>query len=141
MVVSGDPRSSRRRLGLVAACLAAALALASCGSSKPGYCSKVDDLKQSVSDLANVNVVANGTTSLRSAVDKVKSNANAAISSLKSDFPEQTSALSSSLSKLSDSVKQLTSSPAAALQAIPGDVSAVRTAANNLQNATQSKCS
>jgi phage-related protein len=139
---------SSRRLGgawqvlLLAACLTAALLLVACGGSgKPSYCSKVDDLKKSVSDLANVKVVQNGTSSVKTAFDKVQSNANAVIDALKSDFPNETSALSSSVDSLSNSVKQLTSSPATALPAIPGEVSAVSTGAKNLANATQSKCS
>src|SRR5437763_5916724 len=78
---------------LLVACLTAALLLVACGGSgKPGYCSKVDDLKKSVSDLANVKVVQNGTSSVKSAFDTVQNNATATVDALKSDFPNETSA-------------------------------------------------
>jgi hypothetical protein len=49
------------------------VALAGCGSSKPSYCSKVSDLKSSVQSLSSVNVIQNGTSSLKSAVQKIQS--------------------------------------------------------------------
>jgi hypothetical protein len=129
------------RVLLAGLCVTAALLLVACGgSSKPGYCSKVNDLKQSVSDLANVKVVQNGTSAVKSAFEKVQSNATATIDALKSDFPNETNALSSSINSLTTSVKALSSSPATAITAIPGEVAAVSTAAKNLVNATQSKC-
>jgi hypothetical protein len=122
-------------------CLAAAPLLAACGSSKPSYCSKVSDLQQSVKDLANVKVIQNGTSAVTNAIDKVKTNANGAIDAAKSDFPSETSALTSSVDGLATSVKQLSSAPASAIPAIPGQIAAVTTAVTNLVNATQSKCS
>jgi hypothetical protein len=139
--------------GLLVAVLVA-LALAACGSSsggnggggsagsgKPDYCSQVDDLKQSVTDLTQVNVVAHGTSAVKSALQKVKNNANAAVAALKSEFSSETHALSSSINKLSDSVSQLSTSPATAVAAIPGEISAVGTAAKNLVDSTKSRCS
>lgn len=125
----------------VGVCATAALVLVACGgSSKPSYCSKVNDLQQSVNDLANVKVVQGGTSGIKSAFDKVQSNATATIDALRSDFPNETSALSSSINSLTSSVQALSSSPATALTAIPGEVAAVGTATRNLVNATQSKC-
>jgi len=127
---------------LIAAVLISALALAACGgSSKPGYCSKVQDLKHSVTDLADIKVVQGGANSVRDAFEKVKTNADAVITALKSDFPNETSALSSSLGTLSRSVNQLSSAPLTAATAIPGEVSATATAVEKLVESTQSKCS
>jgi len=137
----------RRRLTavlLVGAVLISALALAACGGSgsgKPAYCSKIEDLKKSVTDLADIKVVQGGATSVRDAFDKVRSNADAAIAAVKSDFEPQTTALSSSISDLSHSVNQLSSSPLTAATAIPGEVSAVATAVTNLVDKTRSHCS
>ena len=152
------PSRSRRGMkpagGLLVVAIVA-LALAACGSSgngggsggsnnagsgKPAYCSQVDALKQSVKALGNINVVQNGTKSVKAALQKVENNANAAIAALKSDFSGETSALSSSINKLRDSVSQLSSSPATAVAAIPGEISAVATAATNLVDSTKSRC-
>jgi outer membrane murein-binding lipoprotein Lpp len=125
---------------LIASSLAVLL-LAGCGSSKPGYCSKVNDLKKSVQDLPNVNVVQNGTSGLTSALQKVESNAKAVVSSAKSDFPNETSALSNSLNGLAQAIKNLPSSPTAGqIATIAGQASATVTAVKNFSNATSSKC-
>lgn len=130
-----------RRVFPLVLCVAATLLLAACGSSKPGYCSNVNDLKKSVNDLKNVKVVQNGTSAVKSAFEKVQTNASSTIDALKSDFPNETSALSSSVSSLATSVKALPTSPATAITAIPGEVAAVGTATKNLADATNSKCS
>jgi hypothetical protein len=116
--------------------------LSACGGSgKPSYCSSVSDLKQSVKDLANVKPVQNGTSSVTAAVNKVKDNADSVISSAKSDFPTETQALGTAVNDLVASVKKLPTATASTLPALPGQVAAVTTAATNLSNATQSKCS
>lgn len=115
--------------------------LAACGSSKPSYCSKVSDLKQSVSDLANVKVIQNGTSAVTSAVNKVKDDANAAVSAAKSEFSPETQALTTAVNNLTTSVKNLPTATAATLPSIPGQIQAVSTAVTNLANATKSKCS
>jgi hypothetical protein len=90
-------RFTRLGRAIVALSSPAAL-LAGCGSSKPSYCSSVDSLKSSVQALPQTNVIKNGTNGLKSAVTKVQSDANAVVSSAKSDFPNETSALQSSVS-------------------------------------------
>lgn len=116
--------------------------LSACGGSgKPAYCSSVKNLQQSVKDLANVKPVQNGTSSVTAAVNKVKDNANAVISSAKSDFSSETQALKTAVNTLVTSVKQLPTATASTLPALPTQIAAVGTAATNLVNATQSKCS
>ena len=85
-------------------------------------------------------MIQHGTNAVKAGLDKVKSNANETIDALKSDFSSETSALKSSITKLGDSVSQLSSSPLTAATAIPGEVSAVKTAVDKLVNATKSKC-
>lgn len=59
----------------------------------------------------------------------------------KSDFPTETSALKSSIDTLSTTVKEAASSHSVATIAqIPTQPSAVVTAVNNFQSATNSKC-
>jgi hypothetical protein len=127
----------------VAAALLCAGALGACGgSSKPSYCSSVSNLESSIKALPSTNIVATGLNGLESAVSKVQSDAQTAINAAKSDFPNETSALKSSIDTLSTTVKQATSAPSAATIAqIPSQASAVVTAANNFQSATKSKCS
>jgi hypothetical protein len=129
---------------MMSAVLALALTavLAGCGSSKPAYCTNVDNLKASVKALPSTNVVQNGVSSLESAVTKVQTNAQAVVSSVKSDFPGETTALKNSVQTLSTTVKQAASSPSVStLAQIPAQVSAVSTSAKNLESATSSKCS
>jgi hypothetical protein len=131
--------------GLLAVCAVAVL-LSACGggSSKPGYCAKTADLKKSVQDLGNVsNLVQGGTNALTSALSSVESNATAVVNSAKSDFPEQTAAITNSIDALKKSAQSLASSPAqpAVIAQIPGQVSAVVTSIQDFSNATKSKCS
>jgi hypothetical protein len=130
-----------RLAGLVVV-VAVALLLSACGGSgKPAYCSSVNNLKQSVKDLANVKPVQNGVSSVTAAANKVKDNANAVISAAKTDFSSETQALKTSVDTLVASVKKLPTATAATLPALPGQIAAVTTATTNLANATQSKCS
>ena len=118
-------------------------AIAACGgSSKPSYCSSVNNLESSIKALPSTNVVATGLNGLESAVSNVQSDAQTAISDAKSDFPTETSDLKTSVDTLSATLKRAVSSPSAAtITQIPGQVSAVVTAVNSFQSATKSKCS
>ena len=122
--------------------LALTAALAGCGSSKPSYCTNVDNLKTSVKALPSTSVVQNGLSSLESAVTKVTTNTQKVVSSAKSDFPNETTALKNSVNTLSTTVTQAASSPSVStLSQIPGQVSTVVTSAKSLESATSSKCS
>lgn len=135
-----DPRGTAQT---VAALVLSATAIGACGgSSKPSYCSSVSNLESSIKALPSTNIVATGLNGLKSAVTKVQSDATTAINAAKSDFPSETSALKTSIDTLSRTVHGAVSSPSASTIAqIPGQVSAVVTAANNFQSATKSKCS
>ena len=115
---------------------------AGCGSSsKPDYCSNVSDLQSSVNSLKSVQPQSGVVSTLQTDVQKVQSNANAVVTSAKQDFPSQTSALESSVSTLSDSVKALPSAPTPQqLVALVPQISSVATAAQNLESATSSAC-
>ena len=129
--------------GALAACAVAALLSGCGGSSKPSYCDKTTDLKKSVQDLGNVNVVSGGTSALTSALTSVQSNATAVVNSAKGDFPDQTAAISSSIDALKKSATSLASSPTqpAVIAQIPGQVSAVVSSIQDFSDATKSKCS
>jgi hypothetical protein len=117
--------------------------LAGCGSSsKPAYCDPITKTENAVKSLPTAqDVKNNGVGTLKSALSKLKQNATTAINQAKSDFSSQTAALKTSLDALSSTVNQLTSSPSAhTLAQLAAQLSAVGTAAKNLQSAVSSKC-
>ena len=128
------------RIVLVAAILLAAAAVASgCGgSSKPAYCSQVSALKKSVK---NFSVTGGGLSGIESQVQTIRNQANSAVSSAKSDFPNETNALKTSVSNLSAAIKQLPSSPSAtAIAALIPMATSVKDAVTGFTNAVSSKC-
>jgi hypothetical protein len=143
LVTPRKPRVTRLRRASAGALLttAVAVAAAGCGSSKPAYCSSVSSLKSSIKALPSTNVIKNGTSALKDAVNKVQTDATSAVSAAKNDFPSETSALTSSVSALETTVKQLVSSPSAAAGIqVASEASAVKTAVENFSKATSSKC-
>ena len=132
-----------RFLWIMLALAAAVLVAAGCGGDdKPAYCSNVSDLQQSVDDLKSVDLTESGALStLQTDVQKVQSDADAVVSSAKQDFPDQTSALKSSVSSLSTTIEELPSSPTAQqLAALAPEISSVVTATKDLDSATSSAC-
>ncbi len=138
--------ASRRRHAAVLALLALLIAgglLAGCGSSsKPAYCSPVSKVENAVKSLPTVDdVKKNGVGTLKSAVSQLQQNATAAVNQAKSDFSSQTTALKTSVDALSTTVKQVVGKPSLqTLAQLPAELSAVSTAAKNLQTAVSSKC-
>jgi len=122
--------------------VAVALIAAGCGSSsKPAYCSNVSELKKSVEELKSVQLTSGVLSTLQADVSKVHSNAEAAVSSAKQDFPSQTSALNSSVSSLSTAVKKLPANPTPPqLLALTAEIAAVVNAGKELSSATSSAC-
>ena len=139
-----------------------AVALAGCGSSgssnagssqpqasataaagKPAYCASLENLKASVRAIPSLSEIKqNGTSSLDSAVAKVKTNATAVVNDAKTQFKSQTSALDSAIGTLSTSVSQLSKPPTVAqLKALRPQLSAVGTAARELESSASPKCS
>jgi hypothetical protein len=136
-----SPRAGMRA-AFAAIAIAALFAAAGCGgSSKPGYCSDKSNLEQSVKDLGNVDLKSGGTSALEAQLKKVESNANALVSSAKSDFPTETAALESSVSALGTAIKALPSSPSVQqLAPIAVDIKNVANAVTSFADATKSKC-
>jgi len=114
---------------------------AGCGGGDPDYCSDVSDLEQSVKDLGSVDVVEGGRSAVTEALDKVEGNARAAVDSAKSDFPDETSALTKSISDLKSSAGKLGESPTPQQVArSAADVAVVASAVEDFVNATRSEC-
>jgi hypothetical protein len=125
--------------------LSAAAVLAGCGSSssstpaKPAYCSNVAALKKTIKDLPSS--ASGGVSGLKSALSSVQTQAQTIIPSAKSDFPQQTQALSSSLSQLEKTVKGLSGTPSLTdIATLTQQATAVVNAAQSLVSAVHSKC-
>ena len=121
----------------------AALVAAGCGGDDaPDYCENVADLQVSVDDVKSVQLSeSDALSTLQGELPQVRSDANAVVSSAKEDFPNETSALKSSLSKLSATIEQLPASPTAQqLAPLAQEISSVVTAAQDLDGATSSAC-
>jgi hypothetical protein len=130
-----------------AACLAVSgvVAITGCGGSggsgKPSYCTNRANLESSIKGLTNIDP-ANALSSLQSQVAKIKSDANALVSAAKSDFPNETSAISSSVDSLSTTIKSLSSSPSAGdIATLAKQASSTVSAVQSFYDATKSKCS
>ena len=96
----------------------------------------------SVDDVKNVQLSESGALStLQTELPQVRSDADAVVSSAKQDFPDETSALKSSVSTVATTIEQLPASPTAQqLAPLAQEISAVVTAANGLESATSSAC-
>jgi hypothetical protein len=130
------------RLIVALAFVAAALVVGGCGSSsKPEYCSKVSDLEGSVEELKGVEIESGTLATLEADLKKVQSNANEVVASAKQDFPNETSALKTSVSGLSTATQELAAAPTPQeLLALAPKVSGVVLAAEELSSATKSAC-
>jgi hypothetical protein len=114
---------------------------AGCGGGEPDYCSDVSDLEQSVKDLGSVDVVAGGRSAVTDALDEVEGNARAAVDSAESDFPDETSAITKSISDLKTSAGELVDSPTPQQGArVAADVGVVASAVEDFVDATRSEC-
>jgi hypothetical protein len=135
-------RAGRVRFLSVTFLVALAVAGAGCGGDdEASFCSDLSDLEQSVQELGDVDVVAGGTNALKSALSDVETNATATVDAAKSDFPDETSAITDSIAALKASAGKLSSSPSAAQAATAAsDAAAVVTAVNEFADATSSEC-
>jgi hypothetical protein len=90
------------------------LALAACGDSKPGYCGDRQDLRDSVDQVSAINLRDDGIGALREQLQTVRHDAQTVVAAAKSDFPDETSAISASVDRLSSAVDDSPAPPAAA---------------------------
>ncbi len=128
---------------LVALCAAGVVFAAGCGDSdsEPAYCSNVSELEQSVGEVGDVQLETGAVAKLQGDLQTVERNANEVVSSAKEDFPDETGAVESAVSKLSTTINQLPSSPSAQdLLPLASEISAVVSTSKDLVGATQSAC-
>jgi hypothetical protein len=142
-MIPGHKRSRARqgsawvRVPLVLAAAATAVTLAGCGSSKPAYCTDRTNLQNSVKGLTSA-----GVSGLKSQLKQVQSDAATLVDSAKSDFPGETSAITSSVNALKTSVTALPSSPSTAqIATATRDAAGVVSSVKSFVDASNSKCS
>jgi hypothetical protein len=125
------------RVPLAFAAAAAVVALAGCSSSKPAYCTDRTTLQTSVKGLTS-----DGVSGLKSHIQQIQSDATTVVNSAKSDFPNETSAITSSVDTLKTSLSALPSSPSASQVAtVVSNAASVVTSVKNFVDASNSKCS
>ena len=119
----------------------ALVALAACGSSKPGYCSARTNLENSIKGLTSLSA-SSGISGLQAQFKKIQTDANTLLSQAKSDFPSQTSAIKSSVDALSSAVKSLPANPSASqIATLASSASSVVSSVKSFVDASSSKCS
>jgi hypothetical protein len=135
-----DGRRMKRCLPLSAVALIA-VAVGACGSSQPGYCGDRQDLRDAVDQLTEVNVRADGVGAIRDQLRTIQADAKTLTASAQSDFPEETSAISSSVDGLASVVQDVPSSPGAAdVARIGAGVAATVKAVKAFDAATSEAC-
>jgi hypothetical protein len=134
----------RRWIHLTLACVAAlaVIALAGCGSSssKPAYCTDRANLQKAIKNVGNLSP-SSPISTLAANLENVQTQASAAVSSAKGDFPTQTGAMKSSVATLTADVTALPSNPSVTqIATIVTDAKAVVSAVKSFIDATGSKC-
>jgi len=139
---SSIPRSGRGRRGpLVCIVVVGLIGLSGCGSSKPAYCTDRTNLENSIKGLTSLNP-SSGISGLQNQLKSIQSSATAVVNSAKGDFPNETSAITSSVDALEKAVTGLSSSPSPSqIATIAGDASNLVSSVKNFTDSTGSKCS
>ena len=124
------------------ALVALAIVAVACGSSsKPEYCSNVSNLEGSVEELKGLEIESGTVATLEADLKTVQSNANEVVESAKKDFPNETSAVKTSVSSLSTATQELAAAPTPEeLLVLAPKVKGVVVAAEELSSATESAC-
>jgi hypothetical protein len=139
----GLMKTFRRLVPLGAAVAASAVLLAACSGSsdKPAFCGDIETLQNSITQLSDIQLEPGVLDNFQTQLETVQSNAQTAVDSARSDFPQETDALDTAINNLETSVQDLPSSPSATqLGAVALNVSATVNAAQDLQSAAESAC-
>jgi hypothetical protein len=125
------------RVPVTFAAAATIVALVGCSSSKPAYCTDRTNLQNSVKGLTS-----DGVSGLKSHIQQIQSDATTVVNSAKGDFPNETSAITSSVDALKTSLSALSStSSAAQIATVTSNAASVVTSVKNFVDASNSKCS
>ncbi len=136
----------------LAAALAALLILpllAACSSSSsssatatPSVCDQKDAVQQSLTDLANTDVVNTGTDGLTAAIDNVKTDLDQLKTSAQADLQPQIDSLENAASDAKDTLSNLGNDASVnqKIDAVQQAITGVVSASNDLVDNLQSKC-
>ncbi len=129
-------------LALLSILVVSAAVIYGCGGSdQPEYCDKVSTLQDSVSQLTDIQIDAGALDKVKSDLETIQTDAEAAVDAAKDDFPSEANDLEDSIDKASSAIQDLPSSPSATeIGAVAFDVSAVVNSAKSFQDATSSAC-
>ena len=117
------------------------IALAGCGSSKPAYCSARAELENSIKGVSSLSPTS-GISALQDAFTKIKTDADAVVTKAKSDFPNQTNAIKSSIDALTSAVNALEANPSAGqIATVTGAASNAVSSVKSFIDASKPKCS
>jgi hypothetical protein len=101
----------------------------------------VDTLNSAIAGLSDIKLEPGVLDNFKTQLETVQSDAQTAVDSARSDFPQETDAVESSLSSLETSVQDLPSQPSAAqLGAVALNVSATVNAVQDFVDKTSSTC-
>lgn len=118
----------------------AVLALVACGGGRPAYCASRTNLETAIKGLRNVSP-AGGIGGLEAQLGKVEREARALALTARSNFPDQTGAIISSLDGLRTALELLPPRPSAAeLVIVVGQAGNVVSAVESFIGATSAKC-
>ena len=107
---------------------------------KPAYCADRASLQNALKGLTSLNS-SSSVSALKSQVDAIQSAATAVVNSAKGDFPNETSAIKSSVDTLKSEVQNLSANPSAAqIAKVTADAGAVLGAVTSFMTATSGKC-
>lgn len=103
---------------------------------------KSTELREAVSALTKLNLSKEGAAGAEAAVKRVDNSATALVNAAKSEFPQQTEAISSSAKELAASVKEAANPQqrSSAVSQIPAEIVALGSAVHSFAEATKSKC-
>lgn len=132
-------RRSRRVAATAAGALAVAFA-AGCGSDKPDFCSDLKTLNKDVEGIVD-STSSGGVNGLKSQLQKIEADAQAVVDSAKSDYPDETTRIESSIQKFKSDIESLPTNPEAnELTKAVADAAAVVTAVKDFVDATKDDC-
>ena len=125
-----------------AAALSIAIGVAACGGSdEPEYCADRAALQQSLADLGDVDVRADGLDALTQQLRTVQRDASALVSSARDEFGPEASALRSAIVRLEGSARAAIADPSAELVSeVAADASGVASVFGELSDAVGSSC-
>ncbi len=134
-------RTRPYRRAITVAVIPALLLLGSCSKNVSPLCSDAQNLKDAVQGLTQVDVKTGGMAALQTAVNNVKSAADALGTEAKSTFGAQVTAIQAQITALGSDIDQVTggASVVSVAPAVVSSLSQLKTALSDLESTAQSQ--